>query len=361
MSARKVAPARHGGPDPKPDRRKLGLGKWARQQSVVATTRLMTYGVYGLLAVVSLMAFMAFVRPAPKAPVVRIPAPTTGPEGVAEVYVAAWLGAPQSDLSSIAVYYPAPASFGDSAPVAGLSSVPPVRVLRTATVDARPISDNYWAVTVAATVQGDTAATVRFFRVGVMRTPAKVYVATSLPSEVAAPLGSRAPSLAAGGYDSPGPEDPVAGAVSRFLGALLAGDGELSRYVAPGATVRAVKPAPFVGVQITGMAQRRMAETPGHIEVDVNAVGKDQAGRFSAFSYPLELAQRAGRWEVAAVLVAPSLAGAQPDLTPLAPAVVAPTLPSQSTPSTYPPAGPTTSVSPTTTAAPAATTTTRRF
>lgn len=360
MTARKVAPARHGGPEPKAGRRSLGLGKWARQQSVVATTRLVTYGVYGLFGLVGLMAFVAFVRPAPKAPVVRIPAPTTGPEGVAEVYVAAWLGAPQSDLSSIAVYYPAQASFGDSAPVAGLSSVPPLRVLRTATVEARPISDSYWAVTVAATVQGADAATVRFFRVGVMRTPAKVYVASSLPSEVAAPLGSRAPSLAAGSYDSPAPEDPVAGAVSRFLGALLAGDGELSRYTAPGATVRAVRPAPFVGVQLTGMAQRRMAEAPGHVEVDVNAVGKDTAGRFSAFSYPLELAQRAGRWEVVAVLVAPTIAGAQPDLTPPAPAAVTPTLPDRPVQSTYPPAGP--ASAPTTTAAPAATTTTtRRF
>jgi len=287
------------------------------------------------------MATVAFLRPAPTPPPVKLPEPTVSAEGFAQLFVATWLSAGPGD--SLAPFYPGRMDFGSRTPLPSAALPPALKVLRTASIDASEISPSYWSVTVGAQVQaGDANPETRFYRVPVLRTRIGAFVSASLPYEVAGPLGARSPSLAVGSGDHPSSADPVAVSVGQFLGALLAGKGDLSRYMAPDSTVKAIVPVPFTAVEVTDIASRKIGGDANHIEVDAAAVAVDAGGRLASLTYPLELARREGRWEVVRILSAPSLASTQPDLSPVttvAPATTLPlpvitTVPSSSTPST---------------------------
>lgn len=324
--------------DPAP-KTPLGLGGWARGRSLTSSTKFATYGLIGVVGLGLVMAILAFIRPAPKPAPVKIPEPTVSAEGFAQLFVATWLSAGPGD--SLAPFYPGRMDFGSRTPLPAAGPPPVLRVLRTASIEATELSPSYWSVTVGAQVQaGEANPDTRFYRVPVLRTRIGAYVAASLPSEVAGSLGAKAPNLAVGSGDHPESTDPVAISVSQFLGALLAGKGELSRYMAPDSTVKPIVPVPFSAVEITDIASRKIGGDANHIEVDAAAVAVDTGGRLASLTYPLELAKREGRWEVVRILSAPSLASNQPDLSPVttvAPATTLPlpsTIPTNSTPST---------------------------
>lgn len=324
----------------------LGLGGWARGRSLTASTRAATYVLFGAVILGFLLALVAFIRPPAKPAPVQIPEPTVSAEGFAQLFVATWLTAQPGD--TLAPFYPGRMDFGSRTPLPSAALPPALKVLRTASIEATEINPSYWSVTVGAQVQaGDANPDNRFYRVPVLRTRIGAFVAASLPYEVAGPLGAKAPNLAVGSGDHPEPNDPVAISVSQFLGALLAGKGELSRYMAPGSTVKAIVPVPFAAVEVTDIASRKISGDANHIEVDAAATAIDTGGRLASLTYPLELAKREGRWEVVRILSAPTLASQQPDLSPattVAPATTLPlpttTVPTSSTPSTT--TGPTT-------------------
>ena len=196
---------------------------------------------------------------------------------------------------------------------------------RTATVAAEDLGEGYWSITVAAEVlvavveeaassQDEPGAAgyrrhgTHYYRVGVLVADDR-YVATSLPGEVPAPALAEAPKLAGLGLQRPKPDDPIATAVRQFLAAYLAGQGEIERYITPGAPVQAVQPAPFAGVEVTRLAQVEPTDPKAPTVVRAETAASTAAGAVQVLHYALELSERQGRWEVRQVLPAAPLQG----------------------------------------------------
>ncbi|TBO59453.1 conjugal transfer protein [Streptomyces kasugaensis] len=245
------------------------------------------------------------------------------PAGFAEVYVAAYVKAGDSDedAEELAAFYPAARSMSWSAQ--GGSE----RAMSASAVQVRQISAGYWSVTVAARITGSSknsdSGRVRYFQVPLRATSdrgASGWTAAALPAEVAAPTGSKgaAPELSYGAAHAPLDSDPAVQTVRGFLAAYLTGRGELDRYLSPGTALRPVRPAPYATVALTqiadhgqGPAEGAEAQTPPdgvqrRLLVDVEGDGKHTSRR--PMTYAIELRARDGRWEVASLEAAPALA-----------------------------------------------------
>ncbi len=236
----------------------------------------------------------------------EVPMDTGNAEGLAELFVAAFLGAGEDSPEALAVFLDDPGLVGVTA--GSWSAV------RTVSLGAEQVSPGYFAVTVAADVVAADPASVelvasipvglRFYSVGVAETAAGWTVA-GLPSLIPAPPSATSPELLVrldGLDEAPG----LSATVSRFFEALLAGDGELARYTAPSSLIVAVSPAPFVAVEVL---EAGLADTPdGLQQVVVRVRGTDNAGRTQVLEYALVVEQRDSRWEVSELLPAPALA-----------------------------------------------------
>lgn len=92
--------------------------------------------------------------------------------------------------------------------------------------------------------------------------------------------------------------------VGEFLQALLTGQGDVSRYVTPGAAITAVTPATFSAVDVRRVwatEQLDASATPDDgqtAQVLVDAAVTPSSGVELATQYRLELTARAGRWEI---------------------------------------------------------------
>lgn len=282
-------------------------------------------GLWGTILLVLVVGLAGLLRPTPKAKAApRPPEATTAPEGVAEIFVSAWLRAGDGNEALLAPYYPAMVD------LRGIAARPDLAVT-TASVAARQVGPDYWSITVAA----DTGSSgrPRYYQVGIHRIEG-LYVATALPAEVPAPIGiARSPRLAVGTLDSMDLTDPIALAVDRFLAAMLTGDGELSRYIAPGAKIIPVRPVPYGHVEMRRMAMRELPGPPRAAEVLAEVVATSPT-RTAVLQYPLRMAVRQGRWEVAAILSASALSTSQPEGSPattIEPSGSSSSLPSTST------------------------------
>ncbi|MEU8632499.1 conjugal transfer protein [Amycolatopsis sp. NPDC048633] len=239
------------------------------------------------------------------------PAPSTSPEGWAEMYVRSWLSATRDDSAKLEVFYPP----GAKSQRAVGSQVP----VDTAVISAASPAPGVWSVVVVADVlvllpDGKRAASLQCAQVAMTGT-GDAYVATSLPSPVACPAtGSTAPLA----YDEVAdPAGPIGQSVAGFLTAYLAGQGELDRFVSPGATVALPEPVPFVQVQVAAVRTHEEFE-PGQAARPpdgttarslVHASAWDAAGQATPVDYALTLVARAGRWEINRIDPAPLIAG----------------------------------------------------
>ncbi len=105
-------------------------------------------------------------------------------------------------------------------------------------------------------------------------------------------------------------------AVQQFLAALTAGTGEISRYIAPGTSLRAISPAPYKSVKVVDLVSDRdfsgeaadKAPADG-IKIRVLATAELSVTSTDSVTgqYPLTLTSRGGRWEVSAVDSSPLL------------------------------------------------------
>ena len=118
--------------------------------------------------------------------------------------------------------------------------------------------------------------------------------------------------------DYPERLDPLAElgqTVTGFLQSYAAGQGDASRYVAPGADVRGIAPAPYREVEVMEMrSDHRLedlaADQPLRLLVQAEAtLGSDKADR-QALSFALTVQKREDRWEVTAVDPAPLITAA---------------------------------------------------
>lgn len=204
---------------------------------------------------------------------------TAGVEGLAELAVADFLGE----------------ATGEPGGAAGHEAV------RMVSVGADEVAAGYFAVTVAVS---HPISGVGFYTIGVASTGAG-WAATSAPSRVAAPAVGVPPMLAVaqmGGIEELELEQALGG----FLAALLAGDGDIGRYVAPGSSVTAVTPAPFTTVEVVAAGSVMWADGTQLVMVEVEGI--DDGGSVQSLAYSLVMAERDGRWEVIELLAAPPLA-----------------------------------------------------
>lgn len=280
--------------------RRGGLsGVWVTRAAHVLLWLLVVAGAVGG---VSAWVLHAAADP-PAAHPVEVAVPSVAAQGFAELYVRAWLGeAGRGSEDAIAAFYPDPAGLGDVTPGG-------VHVVDVATVEVAEDTAGYWAVTVAATVLTAVDGVyepggVRYYSVGVLEADDGL-VATGLPAQVNGPATlQEIPVSVVAALGSVGEEAWVE-AVQRFLGAYLAGVGEVDRYTAPGVALAALAPPPYVEVGLQRLGA--VAHTDGRRTVRVEAAAVDAGGLTHVMHYSLSLAERAGRWEVTELHPAPPL------------------------------------------------------
>ncbi|WP_285100537.1 conjugal transfer protein [Promicromonospora sp. MEB111] len=134
--------------------------------------------------------------------------------------------------------------------------------------------------------------------------PDLAVTALALPSPVPGPAAAADPPDL--GYsETISPTSPAGQSVAGFLAAMVAGDGEITRYLRPGTSVSAVTPAPYTAVAVTGIkGSHEVTEDPAdgdgtHALTTVELTRLD--GNKTTAQYVLTLVARDGRWEVAGV------------------------------------------------------------
>lgn len=173
-----------------------------------------------------------------------------------------------------------------------------------------------WSVRVAVTVTDQRKTTVRrFFQVPVTLSGGAV-TALTLPAPVAGPPIGAGTDL---GYQvQVASSGPVASTVTQFLGAYLAGSGDVTRYVSPGVQVAAITPAPYSSVRVTDLRCDLNIDTTAtpkdgaRLQLLVGADASVTDKQAVSVAYALTLSARAGRWEVSAIDPSPVLAPKSP-------------------------------------------------
>jgi len=261
-------------------------------------------GLWGLVGLAAIGGVAGLLRPTgvesrPTAGPIEWPVPAHV-TGFAEYAVRTWLAATPGVADPLAALFLDPPELSDQ------RAVRPVAV---SAIGARLEEDGYWAVTVAAFVESLEApvgsSTTLYFEIGVVESDGGL-AAAAAPAIVGAPrseVGGRGPVP----ISAPEAEDPIAATLDGFFRSLLVGDGELSRYLAPGTVINAVVPAPFVHTEVTGLSTRR-AEHEVVVRVELGATAADGSGW--TLGYEVWLAERDARWEVASMSGAPALTSA---------------------------------------------------
>jgi hypothetical protein len=184
-----------------------------------------------------------------------------------------------------------------------------VVVNSTNTVAASTIVAGYWSLTIAVDftpVAIGAVKTTWFVQLGVANDRAGRYVALTTPAVVSDPRpATPLPSLSQAALTTPSPEDPVAVTVTGFLAALLTGNGQVDRYLAPAVQIDAVSPSPFETVRLDGIASTR---TGAAVVVRVSASARSSSGDEWMLGYELALVERDGQWQVRSMRGSPSLA-----------------------------------------------------
>ena len=232
--------------------------------------------------------------------------------------VETWLRADSNDQQLIASLTNAPVG---TLPQEGLT----IRDSSVAQVE-QAADDGVWSVTIGVDVaepapnapaagegEEEKVALVwvrRYFQVPVLvdRTdtewsgPDLAVTALALPAPVPGPAAAVDPP----NLDYPETISPTTTAgesIAGFLSAMVAGDGEITRYLRPGTAVSAVTPAPYSAVAVMGIkGSHEVTENPAddegtHALTTVELTRLD--GNKTTAQYVLTLVARDGRWEVA--------------------------------------------------------------
>lgn len=212
-------------------------------------------------------------------------------------FAVTWLRATHGQEDLVAAYMG-----GDQSSNLRLPDTAPIVAEPTA-ADVTSSGKGTYTVTVAATVSGQTSAPARrYFSVAVATTPAGI-VAAALPTPAGGPQVGR--QLRSGYGSSISSNSPAWAAVEGFLGATLAGLSDVSRFTSPGSSLDAVTPVPYSAVTVSRLDSNReltskddAPATGAQIRV-MATVTVTSPGGDSTLQYPLTLAGRDGRWEIA--------------------------------------------------------------
>jgi hypothetical protein len=267
---------------------------WVRLLRILLWLTVVAGPVLAVVAVVQVSKLTGQIEEVARAGTLEVPGDTRHVEGFAELFVASYL-IPDGDASSV----PGSSEGGGQR----------WRLARTVSLGTEQVADGYFAVTVAADMAGTqsesaSASETFVYRVGVAETDQGL-AAVGPPALLAAPAVVPPLDLLVDPSDGlegvPGLEE----ALTRFLSAYLAGEGELARYVAPGSSLVPVVPPPFRSVEILDAGSVVNSESSREVVVVVEGV--DDQGWVQVLQYGLVVAEREGRWEVADLLAAPSI------------------------------------------------------
>lgn len=192
------------------------------------------------------------------------------------------------------------------------STVSSVRV-----VDAVASAPGVWSVTVAAQVTdpGQDPAQ-RYYQVPVQVAGNEPGQITASPQSVPAivPGPGAAANVDRGDYGAAVGETSAAGqTISQFLAALLTGEGQIDRYVTPGAPIVALpEESRYASVRVSSIRSAATGEdidwqnapkdgATVEVLVDATVATDDEPKTGRSVSYPLLLTARGGRWEVTSI------------------------------------------------------------
>ncbi|KDA07189.1 hypothetical protein DC31_00265 [Microbacterium sp. CH12i] len=224
-------------------------------------------------------------------------------------FVASWLSATSDDEGNLAEYIN-PSSIGQLSATAWT-----YRDLAVVSIGKTDDSD-LLRVVVAANIEefdmeSESGATIwprRYFAATVRVTEAGMSI-VGLPAPIAAP--AKEDSAIRLAYNQTVlPTSTARQTVEAFLGAYLAGSGDISRYITPGAEISAIAPAPYMNLtvkDVKGDVEPSDDPSTGSVvHVLATAEVSSASDQRLTTTYALTLTARDGRWETTSV-----------DLTPL--------------------------------------------
>lgn len=240
-----------------------------------------------------------------------VPAPVAG---TAELIVQEWLTATDGDAERLAHLFVRPPSL-----VSAASG--DLTVGRVVTVAGEHRDEGYWAVTVAADVaetvevdpatgEGETAESIWYVELAIVGDVAGGLAALTTPAVVPAPPEAETDWRPSTHRPTTAGDEPLATTVEGFLGALLAGGGDPSRYLAPGLEVTAISPAPFETVELLEMAVDDLGT--GELRALATVAATTPGGTSTHLSYEIVLVERSDRWEISRFAGAPTILVAPP-------------------------------------------------
>jgi len=98
--------------------------------------------------------------------------------------------------------------------------------------------------------------------------------------------------------------EPIALALDGFFDALLAGSGDLERYVSPQTSLSPIDPVPFVDTEVRSLGARPEVSEPDRALVRAEVVATDDTDNAQILQYTAVMSLRAERWEVAELVAA---------------------------------------------------------
>lgn len=257
-------------------------------------------GLWLLVAAGAFGGAIGVLRPASTGAAPSQPAEQAPPAvaGFAELVAERWIGRADDPSTRLAMTAAEPRSTTEGFVATGSGSA----------VEIREVARRRWAVTVAIDVverrNGQTLPEVTWFvEVAVVADGTGALGVGGAPGLVPGPSELDL-SIDAPPWRTPSRDDPFATTILGFASALLAGGGDVSRYLAPGLDVQAVDPPLFAAVTVERLAVEPV--TPGVARVRVLLDAQTAAGNSASLSYALELRERDGRWEIADLSTMPT-------------------------------------------------------
>lgn len=272
--------------------------RWSLGVSDETRMRAASAGLWALVSLAAVGGVTALLRPSAPAPSPLSAAPA---ESVSDAWAAASFGerfvvaylvaGPESDvdLSAFMAETPDLPATRPPVPLDG-----PVVAVGVEQIDA-----GYWAVTVAAGKPGAE----RFWRVGVVRADGRM-VATALPTPVAGPARGELPERLVEQSEAPPVGDPAVDAFAGWVAAYACGQGDATRYLAPGVSLPAVSPPLCSEARLEDWGSVIDAKGRRHVVAEVVLDPGPDAQRVS---FAAVLVEREGRWEITELLPAPEL------------------------------------------------------
>jgi hypothetical protein len=272
-------------------RRPLGVSDEAKVRAASA-------GLWALVSLAAVGGVTALLRPAPEAgsPLSSAPAESVSDAWAAasfgERFVIAYLAAgPDSDVDL--------GAFLADTPNLPATQAPEPLDGPVAAVGVEQIDAGYWAVTVAAG-QPDGE---RFWWVGVARQDGRL-VATALPTPVAGPPVGEPPERLVTQSEVPPVGDAAVDTFAGWVAAYACGQGDASRYLAPGVSLPAVSPPVCTEARLEDWGSVLDGAGRRHVVAEVVLDPGPQARRVS---FAAVMTEREGRWEITELLPAPEL------------------------------------------------------